>query len=767
MSFRKIIILLACNIMVLSCSVNKFIPEGEHLLDDVVIVSNTNKANAAKARSYVRQQPNSKWFSLAKVPLYTYALSGRDTSLWINKALQRIGEAPVIYDTQLAERSRANIEQMLINDGYLHATVDLECKKNDKKKRAVATYYLHERERYYVSEMNMVTEDKELKEFLYADSVSSLLKVGMPFSVDRLENERRRITEYLRNNGYYRFQKDYITYIADTAHHSNKVKLTMNIALFTPSADAEPVPHKQYTINDIYFVSGAGLHVDKQALLECDTTHFEDYLIYYKGDAVVRPRLLTNNTYVEKDSLYSQQDVERTHNSFVQLPALKYSTVRMVEHPDTALLDCYIMYERNRRRTLGFEIEGTNTAGDLGAAAAFTFSDRNLFRRSEQLSLRLFGAYEAVSNLHGYTGEIFLEYGAEASLRFRGGVISRFVPAERRMLMSSTTFSLKFNTQERPEFNRRVLSGAWNYMWSRKEEATHRLDVLDLNYIYVPWISQTFKSEYLDSISNRNSILKYNYENLLITKFGYTYTYNSSPDGKHRHDRVAYSLRAAAECSGNLLYLATTTLNSSKNSDGQYTFMNIAYAQYVKGDFDFTTRVMIDERNTFVVHLGLGIAYPYGNSRILPFEKRYFSGGANGMRGWTVRTLGPGHYKNSDSNIDFINQTGDMKLDFNVEYRSHLFWKLHSAVFIDAGNIWTIRSYKEQPGGQFKFGSFYKDIALSYGLGFRLEMDMFVLRLDAAMKAINPALTGNEKFSVINPDFRRDFALHFAIGYPF
>ncbi len=768
MSLRKVIMLLVCNIMVLSCSVKKFIPEGEYLLDDVAIVSNTNRANAEKARSYVRQQPNSKWFSLAKVPLYTYALSGKDTSLWINRALRRAGEAPVIYDAQQAERTRANIEQMLINDGYLHATVDLECRKNDKRKRAVATYYLHERERYYVSEVNLETEDKGIREAIVTDSAASLLKVGMPFSVDRLENERRRITENLRNSGYYRFQKDYITYTADTAHHSNQVRLTMNVALFSPSAEAEPVPHKQYTINEISFVSDAGLHVSQEALQECDTVRFGEYLIYYKGDdATVRPRLLANNTFIEKGRPYSQENAERTHNSFVQLPALKYSTVRMVEHPDTSLLDCYIMYERNRRRTLGLEIEGTNTAGDLGAAAAVTFSDRNLFKRSEMLSLRLFGAYEAVSNLRGYTGEVFLEYGAEASLRFRGGIVSRIVPVEKRMLMSSTTFTLKFNTQERPEFNRRVLSGAWNYMWSKREEATHRLDVLDLNYIYVPWISETFKNEYLDSISNRNSILKYNYENLLITKLGYTYTYNSSHDNSRRHDRVAYSLRAGAECSGNLLYLATSVLNSSKNSDGQYTFMNIAYAQYVKGDFDFTTRVMIDDRNTFVVHLGLGVAYPYGNSRILPFEKRYFSGGANGMRGWTVRTLGPGHYKNRGSNIDFINQTGDMRLDLNFEYRSHLFWKLHSAVFVDAGNIWTIRSYKEQPGGQFRINTFYKDIALSYGLGFRLEMDMFVLRLDAAMKAINPAYSGREKYPVIAPRFGRDFALHFAIGYPF
>lgn len=767
MSIRKVLLLFVCLITVLSCSVNKFIPEGECLLDDVDIVCSTNGANAAKAKSYMRIQPNSKWFSLVKLPMYTYALSGTDDSKWINRALKRIGEAPVIYDDGLAEATRVNIEQMLRNDGYLHATVDLECEKDVDSKRAKATYYLHERERYYISEISLNTKDKRLAGILVADSALSSLKVGMPFSVDALEYERRRITEMLRNNGYYRFQKDYIAFTADTVHHSDKVRLTMDIALFTPEADAQPIEHRQYHIDNVNFVSGAGLHLDDAALSLCDTMSFGGNRIYYKDNPVVRPKVLANNTYVEHGKLYSLSDVERTHNSFVQLPALKYTTVRMREHADTSLLDCYIMYERSKRSSVSLDVEGTNTAGDLGAAASLTFSDNNLFKGSELLSLRVFGAYEAVSNLHGYTGEMFLEYGAELGLRFRGGVISRFVPADKRMLVSSTMFTLKLDAQDRPEFYRRVLSGTWSYQWSRNEWSNHKVDMIDLNYIYVPWISDTFKSEYLDSISNRNSILKYNYENLLITKLGYTYSYNSSLDEKRRFDRVAYSLRAGVESSGNLLYLATHAVGAPVNGDGQHTFLNIAYAQYVKGDLDFTTRVKIDDRNSIVMHMGLGVAYPYGNSRILPFEKRYFAGGANGMRGWTVRTLGPGRYRSNGANIDFINQSGDVKLDLNVEYRSHLFWRLHSAVFVDAGNIWTLREYKEQPGGQFAVGSFYKELAFSYGLGIRLELDMFVFRLDAAMKAVNPAYSGRDKYPVINPNFGRDFALHFAIGHPF
>ncbi len=759
--------ILLCILMVTSCSVNKFIPEGEYLLKDVKIVSNTNASNVIKSRNYVRQMPNAKWFSLVKVPLYTYALSGRDTTMWINNVLQRLGEAPVIYNEGLAEISRRNIEQMLVNEGYLHATVDFECEKRDEKRRAVATYYLHERERYHVSDITLNSADSALCSIIDINSEDSHLRPGMPFSVEGMEQERNRLTKMLRDKGYYRFQKDYITFTADTAHHSDKVKLTMNIAMFTASPNALTTPHQQYRVGDVHYVTGAGMRFDEAALAQCDTLLYRNYKILYKDNSIVRPGVLVENTFFQPGDMFSQNNVDRTFNSFAQLTALKYTTIRMVERADTALLDCYIMFERNKRRSVGFELEGTNTAGDLGAAASVTFSDKNLFKGSELLSLRIFGAYEAVSNLSGYTGDSYFEYGAELSLRLLGGIPQAFVPAEKRMLLSSTLFSLKLNSQERPEFERRILSGSWSYMWSKRKEDMHKLDIVDLNYIYVPWISETFKKEYLDSVSNRNSILKYNYENLLITKLGYTYSYNSSHNNKNRFERVVYSLRANVESSGNLLYGINSAFGGAKNSDGQYTLLKIAYAQYVKGDFDFATRINMDDRNSIVLHFGLGIAYPYGNSRILPFEKRYFSGGANGMRGWTVRSLGPGPYRNEGRSIDFINQSGDIKLDLNVEYRTHLFWKIHSAVFLDAGNIWTIREYEEQPGGQFKFTTFYKDLALSYGIGFRFDLGLFVFRLDGAMKAINPAYDGRERFPVICPKFGRDFALHFAIGYPF
>ena len=274
----------------------------------------------------------------------------------------------------------------------------------------------------------------------------------------------------------------------------------------------------------------------------------------------------------------------------------------------------------------------------------------------------------------------------------------------------------------------------------------------------MPWISDTFKRDYLDDETNRNAILRYNYEDLFIMKLGFGVSYN---DGHN-------AFRGNVESSGNLLGALSQAANFKTNADGQHILFGIAYAQYAKFDIDYTRMFKFDTHNTLAAHVGLGVAYPYGNSTILPFEKRYFSGGANSVRGWSVRSLGPGKFRGKDGRIDFINQTGDMKLDMNLEYRTLLFWKLNGAFFIDAGNIWTLRDYADQPGGQFKWNEFYKQIAVAYGIGLRLNFDYFILRFDMGMKAINPAYeTRQEHYAIAHPDFGRDFTFHFAVGLPF
>ena len=352
-----------------------------------------------------------------------------------------------------------------------------------------------------------------------------------------------------------------------------------------------------------------------------------------------------------------------------------------------------------------------------------------------------------------------MEYSAEARLSFPRFIAPLLSSSFRRRVNASSEVALLYDLQNRPEFMRRVFSVAWRYKWhDQNHHDRYQVDLLDLNYISMPWISDTFKREYLDNTDSRNSILRYNYENLFIMKLGFGYTYNNG----------IYAIKTSVETAGNLLNLASKAFNFHKNDEGQYTFIDIAYAQYVRGMFDFTRKFVFDYNNQLVFHLGFGIAYPYGNSNILPFEKRFFSGGANSVRGWSVRSLGPGKFIGTDGRIDFINQTGDMKLDLNLEYRANLFWKFGGALFVDAGNIWTLREYEDQPGGQFKMSEFWQQLAVSYGMGIRLNFDYFVVRFDMGMKAVNPAYEDEkDHFPLIHPRLSRDFAFHFAVGLPF
>jgi len=246
---------------------------------------------------------------------------------------------------------------------------------------------------------------------------------------------------------------------------------------------------------------------------------------------------------------------------------------------------------------------------------------------------------------------------------------------------------------------------------------------------------------------------------------GYTY-YLSNNTQKNKNRPIRYTLRAGIESAGNSLAAISSLLNLPKN-DGGYEVLGIRFAQYVKLDAEYAMNYRIDQRNNFVWRAGVGVAYPYGNLTVIPFENRYFSGGANSVRAWGIRSLGPGRYAKGGSGIDFINQSGDIKLDLNVEYRSYLFWKLHAAFFIDAGNIWTIREYDNQPGGQFQIDQFYKEIALGYGVGLRLDFDYFVLRLDLGVKAYDPSMSGRDSWRIIQPRLNQDFTLNFAVGYPF
>ena len=757
-------------ILVSSCSVSKFIPDGAYLLDEVKIVSDNKAVKPSTVSSYIRQNPNSKWFSCVKVPLYIYSLSGMDSTKWNNKFIRKIGAAPVVYDEIFAERSKTDITRALQNLGYMGAQVKIE--KQTKKKKLKLIYKLSTGPEYKIQNIAYDIQDQRIEELIKSSYHSRLYK-GMSFNVNTLNAERQQISDFLQSKGFYKFNKDFITYTADTVLNTHVTDITMHLHPYKTPNKTEQM-HPQYTLNNVNILTDFDISKAQQGnrLYEYDSIHYAGLNIFYQDNIFIRPSVLANNTYITPGELYNEEKSQNTQKAFGRLRAIKYSDIRFVEKEnapaDSAQLDCFILLARNKQNSISIELEGTNSSGDLGAAASVSYQNKNIFKGSELFTFKLRGAYEAVTGLQGYTNENYTEYGAEASINFPRFLFPFLSRDFKKKIRATSEIDLQFNSQIRPEFSRRVASVSWSYKWSSKQKMQHKIDVIDLNYVYMPWISPTFKKNYLDSISNQNSILKYNYENLLIMKMGYGFSYHSAGGNTQTPSDNSYSIRFNIESAGNLLYGVSHLFNNKRNGNNQYTIANIAYAQYVKGDIDYAKSFRIDSRNSIVFHSGFGIAYPYGNSSILPFEKRYFAGGANSVRGWSVRRLGPGKFAGNDKNIDFINQSGDIKLDVNLEYRTHLFWKLNGALFIDAGNIWTIREYEEQPGGAFRFNSFYKQIAASYGLGFRFDFDYFVLRLDGGMKAINPIYEdGKDRYPIISPKFSRDFAFHFAVGYPF
>ena len=752
-----------------SCSVNRFIPEGKYLLDEVNIVSDTKEVQPSLFTSYVRQNSNAKWFNLVKVPMHIYCLSGQDSTNSFYRLLRRLGDEPVIYDPIITKKSQQEIEKAVKNMGYMRAQVQLNTEiKNNKLK---VKYNIKAGHPYTIEQINYNIDDKQINELLKTDSIHSFLHVGMPFDVTILNSERNRITKLLQNNGYYKFNKDFLVYQADTIRNTYHVNLTMKLLPFQLRKEDTPTQHQQYTIRNVNFLTEDNLYLQQgNSLAGYDFTHYDGLHIYYQDKLYLRPSILTNFNYIQPQGLYKEQDVQNTYTAMGRLRALKYTNIRFDEviEEDKAQLDANILLTKAKNQSLAFEIEGTNSAGDLGAAASLTFQHRNVFKGSESFTMKVRGAYEAITGLQeGYENDDYKEYGIEASLNFPEFKFPFLSADFKRKIRATSEVGIDFNSQIRPEFIRTLASASWSYKWIDSKRSQHRYDLLDINYVYVPWKSENFNN-YLENLTDRNSILIKSYEDQLIVRMGYSYIYNSANKRTQSpNHRNSYSVRVNLEEAGNLLYAASKAIHTTPKEDKGYAIGNIPFAQYVKGDIDFAQNWNIDKLNSLVFHIGLGIAYPYGNSLVLPFEKRYFSGGPNSVRGWSVRSLGPGSYQGNDENVNYINHTGDIKLDFNIEYRTHLFWKFNGAAFIDAGNIWNIRNYEGQEEGTFRLNRFYKQLAVAYGLGIRFDLDYLIIRFDGGMKAIDPMKIGRYKYPFISPNFKRDFAFHFAVGYPF
>lgn len=771
---HNLILTLVASCILAGCSSTKHVPDGKYLLDNVNIeIIDTKDLSQADLYNYLRQTPNHKVLGFAKLQLSTYNLSGKDSTKWYNRWFRKLGQPPVIYDRELTEASAAQLRRALVNRGYMDAAVGYDTLAVLPKKKMTVNYRVTAGQPHRIASIQYNSPDPAIDSIIAADRRGqNIIRPGDNFDRNKLDELRGDITDRLRNNGYYSFTKDNISFTADTTAGSKQLDLTLDIRPprdTTPADTPDSTRYQRYYIRNVTFATSFNQR-SADAINGNDTVRYKDITVIYGKDHYLTPKALEECCYLVPGQLYRTANVNSTYEALGRLGILKYINIELRPAGsigDDRLLDAYILLDRTKKQGVSVELEGTNSEGDLGFGVGLTYQHRNLAKGSELLTAKLRTSYESLSgNVEGLLHNRYTEYAAEVGItfpKFKAPFLSR---SFKRKVKASTEFALSFNYQERPEYTRIIAGGAWKYKWTNRQNTIRRtFDFIDVNYVYLPHSTLNF----IDEIAPSNPLLRYSYEDHFIMRMGYTYyRTNRRPAsiiGTNRFQRTVYTLRASIETAGNLLY-AMSSLSHQKRTDGAYMIFGIQYAQYAKSDFDATWTRHIDTRNSFSFHCGFGLGVPYGNSSMIPFEKRFYAGGANGVRGWGVRALGPGDYDARNTASGFINQCGDIRLDLSVEYRAKLFWVFEGALFVDAGNIWTIHNYENQPGGMFKFNKFYRQIAAAYGAGLRMDFTYFLLRFDLGMKAHNPA-KGQEPWPIIHPSWHRDATFHFAVGYPF
>lgn len=778
---RRIPVYLAlCGVLVwvlASCSSVRHVPKGSLLLDKVNVRINdsTGTFTADQMRLYLRQQPNHKFLWSVPLQLGVYNMSGADTSKRINRWIRSLGEAPVIYDSLQTALSAQQLRKAMINKGFLEAEVRVDTFSRPGSRKMRVDYTLTAGKPHVINSIEYEVADTAMERIVSSRLNRSYIAGGDYLDVTLLEQERERITEDMRRRGYFGFSKEAITFSADTTSGSSQVGLTVKIG--PPHNTAPSVEEKAPP--SIYFLRRVIVVLDydpatmgaSNSFFASDTLQTkEGLLVLSNGKPYLRPSVIDENIRFRPGQRYNSRLVTRTYQSLSRLEILNFAGIKMVpagESADLGLLDAYVLLTPGKSQSMSLELEGTNSEGDLGVAAAIGWSHRNIGRGSETLSLRVRGAYESLSgDLDGLLHDRYMEYSADISLnypRFKAPFLSS---AFKRSIIASSRLHFGLTYQQRPEYTRVLGAAGWSYLWSRRDgRHRHTFTPIDINYVYLPEST----NEFIDQIAPDNPLLRYSYEDHFIMSMAYRFYATSKREGKNfrTQQKDIWTLRATLETAGNLLYAINSIVNHHEHpQQDPYKVLGIRYSQYVKGEVDYSFTHIFDRRNSLAFHTGLGLAYPYGNSRVLPFEKRFYGGGASGVRGWDVRTLGPGSYDATNSVSSFINQCGDIRFDLSLEYRAKLFWVVELGLFIDAGNIWTIHNYPNQPGGMFHFNTFYKQIAAAYGLGLRLDFNYFLLRFDMGMKAHNPA-KGQEPWPLIHPRWGRDSSFHFSIGYPF
>ncbi len=761
--FNRNAALFAVLLFLASCSGTKYVPRGELLLNRVDVKADNKEINMEELSSYVKQRENTRILGFLKFHMWLYNLSSPEKpESW----LKRAGEAPQIFDETLALQSKNQLTQYLNNKGYYNATVDFTIDTIKNGKKSNLTYRIATGDPWLIGEVAYDVRDTAMNSLFMNNYKSRYLYKDAVFDLDLLDRERDHLVRFFQNYGYYFFSKPLIFFEADTIDKTGHANLEMFVEL--PQANqADSVRiFRPYRLRRYYFNVVLPGTTDP---LSRDTLVAENHTFIFPENFRYKPNLFLRLNRINSSEWYHAGNAENTFSALNRLRQFRFINISFRDVPDNlALLDCHVDLTPLSRQSTSFDVEGTNTSGNLGVAGNLNYSHRNLFRGAEILNLKLKGAMERqqafVSNesLDFNTREL----GVEGTLIVPRLIFPMSLVPSFGNILPKSLFTLGYNFQQRPDYTRTISTLRIGYEWMTSEYQRHNWNLMDFNLVNL----SSFDTDFLNSIYDL--YIRESFTDHLILATNYSYVYNTLTVKA----RESYNyLRVSAESSGNFLNLFSVMTGARKTTETDttglkpasfYKLLDTRYAQYVKGDVEFRKGYVLDKYNSVVGRLFLGVGMPYGNFDVLPFEKKYFTGGANGIRAWQVRSLGPGTYQAPEGS--YPNQSGDIKLEANLEYRFKLIKFLEGAFFLDAGNVWAINEKDNRPGAQFNFGRFYRQLALGTGTGLRFDFTYFVFRLDLGLKMRDPAqpehngwVTGARRLT------GNDFNLSFAIGYPF
>ncbi len=768
-------------LLVSSCSTTKKLTERSVLytgIDKLEIENESKTKMGSEAVSEVNaalsKAPNGSLFGspqknlrlLPPIGLWIYneyVDANNGIAKWV---VRTFGKKPVLISVVDPELRTKNAKNLLNDYGYFKGTVRYTLnpdKKNDKK--ASVSYFIDMQDPYYLDSieyrgfsdtaMRIILGGQRRRRQQQLAENSSLLKKGAQFNVIDLENERQRISARLRNRGFYYFRPDFVGYQADTTRMRGRVDLRIQ-----PKPGVPAVARKQWRVGDIaVHLFGVNGEVPN------DSVVYRNLMIHYHDKLKVRPKVLLNRIRMRSERLYAQNQSANTQERFGELGIFRYTEMQFVPKDTTStndILDLNIKSAFDLPYDSQLDLNLATKSNDYaGPGAAFTVTKRNIFRGGESLTVGLKGSYEwqtksapgaSDSKINSY------EIGANVALNFPR-ILFPWLGSREWNFPATTTFSLNADLLNRANFFKMLaFGGNITYNFQPTVVSKHSVTPFRLTFNVLQNTTDTFKT-----IMNENRALRQSMQDLFIPAMSYTYTYD---DGQLRRRTNRFWWQSTITSAGNLISLTGTIFGKKLNEER--TLIGSKMAQFMKLTSEARYTWNIDRNQSIATRLFGGIAYAYGANDVVPYTEQFFIGGANSIRAFTVRTIGPGSYAPEQiSRYSYLDRTGDIKMEANVEYRFRIIKDLHGAVFLDAGNVWLIRDKdNEYPGGKFTLKDLGSNIALGTGAGLRYDLTFLVIRVDCGVALHVPYDTGKSGYYNVRK-FKEGIGWHLAIGYPF